>query len=131
MDSMSPLTQAACMAQVLSSPTRLKLIKLVEVEELCVCELAEVLGISQPAVSQHLSKLRQAGLVSERRAGQMALYSAAAMDVLVQAAIGPALAADIRDLPEMAGQLERLAVVRLRRLEGAPPLTDINYREES
>jgi ArsR family transcriptional regulator len=71
------LADLACLAQVLSSPTRLKILRLVQVEELCVCELAAILGVTQPAISQHLAKLREAGLVVERRSGQMALYRSA------------------------------------------------------
>ncbi len=117
MAKMTPIATAACMAQVLSSPTRLKLLKLVETEELCVCELAELLAISQPAVSQHLSKLRQAGLVSERRAGQMSFYRARNVPELVNAAVLPVLAAAAADLAEMAPYLERLATTELRSLD--------------
>ncbi len=60
--------------RVLGDPTRLRIVKLLSAEEYCVCELVHLLGLSQPAVSQHLAKLRAAGLVSERRAGQWVVY---------------------------------------------------------
>lgn len=43
--------------------------------ELCVCELTRALGISQPMLSRHLALLREAGLVSDRRAGVWIYYA--------------------------------------------------------
>jgi len=60
--------------KALADPTRLKILKLVLDAELCVCELQELLQISQPAVSQHLAKLKTAGLVQERKAGMWRYY---------------------------------------------------------
>lgn len=60
--------------RVLGDPTRLKIVKLLAAEEYCVCELVHLLEMSQPAISQHLAKLKAAGLVSERRAGQWVVY---------------------------------------------------------
>jgi DNA-binding transcriptional ArsR family regulator len=60
--------------KTLSDPTRLTIFKLVLSEELCICELQSLLGISQPAVSQHMAKLKGAGLVRERRAGMWTYY---------------------------------------------------------
>lgn len=60
--------------KTLADPTRLKIFKLVLDDELCVCELQSVLGISQPAVSQHIAKLKTAGLVQERKAGMWTYY---------------------------------------------------------
>lgn len=56
--------------KALGEPTRLKIIRLLAEQELCVCELEEVMQISQPRISQHLKILKQAGLVNERREGQ-------------------------------------------------------------
>jgi len=53
--------------RALGDPTRLRILALLRVREACVCELVARLPISQPAVSQHLRRLRQAGLVQERR----------------------------------------------------------------
>lgn len=56
--------------KALGEPTRLKIMRLLAEKELCVCDLEEILKISQPRVSQHLKVLKQAGLVKERREGQ-------------------------------------------------------------
>lgn len=56
--------------KALGEPTRLKIIRLLATQEMCVCELEEIMQISQPRISQHLKILKQAGLVTERREGQ-------------------------------------------------------------
>ncbi|MBA4495073.1 ArsR/SmtB family transcription factor [Paenactinomyces guangxiensis] len=61
--------------KALSDKTRLRILALLKVEDLCVCELVEILQISQPAVSQHMRKLKNAKLVKERRSGQWVFYS--------------------------------------------------------
>ncbi|MNO53357.1 HTH-type transcriptional repressor AseR [compost metagenome] len=61
--------------KLLGDKTRLTIIKLLEQRECCVCELVEVLQISQPAVSQHLRKIKDTGLIKEKRKGQWIFYS--------------------------------------------------------
>lgn len=54
----------------LAHPTRLRCLMLLHHGgEFCVCELTQAVGASQPHVSRHLAYLREAGLVSDRRAG--------------------------------------------------------------
>lgn len=55
---------------------RLKIVYLLEEEkELCPCDLADILGMSIPAVSQHLRKLRDGSIVETRKEGQTIYYS--------------------------------------------------------
>lgn len=61
--------------KALGEPTRLKIIKLLAERELCVCDLEEVMQISQPRISQHLKVLKHAGLVNERKEGQRTICS--------------------------------------------------------
>ena len=61
--------------KALGQKTRLKIIKLLTTNELCVCEIEEILGISQSAVSQHLRILKNASLLNEERRGQWVFYS--------------------------------------------------------
>ena len=61
--------------KTLGDKTRLRILGLLRNQELCVCDLTEVLEISQPGVSQHMRRLRQSGLVKERRGGQWTYYS--------------------------------------------------------
>jgi len=60
--------------KVLADPTRMKILKFLLEEPVYVCELAEVLGISQPTVSQHLRRLKGVGLVEENREGRRICY---------------------------------------------------------
>ena len=55
---------------------RLKMIYLLDEEkELCPCDLADILGMTIPAVSQHLRKLKDGGLIESRKEGQTIYYS--------------------------------------------------------
>ena len=62
--------------QALSDPRRREILALVRDRELPAGEIAERFDISRPAISQHLAVLRQAGLVTERRAGTRRFYRA-------------------------------------------------------
>lgn len=72
---MDSQTECARALRALAQPVRLSIVSALAGGELCVCELERVLGMTQPAVSQHLKVLRAAGLVTERREGQWALQS--------------------------------------------------------
>jgi ArsR family transcriptional regulator len=59
----------------LSDETRLRIINLLYEKELCVCDIMEVLQIPQTKASRHLSYLKNAGLVTDRKQGQWVYYS--------------------------------------------------------
>ncbi len=58
-----------------SDPTRLRILHMLRGGELCVCDIVEVLNVSQPKVSRHLGHLRKAGLVDARKEGLWIHYS--------------------------------------------------------
>ena len=60
--------------RVLSDPTRLRIVQALGREELCVCDLAALLSLSQSTVSHSLRALRQLRLVRFRKAGKIAYY---------------------------------------------------------
>lgn len=65
------LDERAAVLDVIAQSTRLRLFYVLDqVREVCVCDLAEILAISQPACSQHLAKFKACGLVSTRRENQ-------------------------------------------------------------
>jgi ArsR family transcriptional regulator len=64
---------SACL-RVLADPTRVRLLALLDREELTVAELSEITQLAQPRVSTHLARLKEAGLVRDRRAGVSAYY---------------------------------------------------------
>lgn len=57
-----------------ADPSRLRMLLLLEREELSVAELQEILGMGQSRISTHLAQLKQAGLVEDRRNGKSVLY---------------------------------------------------------
>ena len=61
--------------KALSDETRLRILKLLSKRKLCVCELEAALGLPQSKVSRHLTVLRSAGLVEDRRDGLWIFYS--------------------------------------------------------
>nr|WP_028784630.1 metalloregulator ArsR/SmtB family transcription factor [Thalassobacillus devorans] len=69
------LEKVAQVLKLLGDKTRLTIMGLIKDGECCVCEFVEVLQMSQPSISQHLRKLRDAGLVKEQRRGQWIFYS--------------------------------------------------------
>ncbi|MGN8768003.1 ArsR/SmtB family transcription factor [Paenibacillus barengoltzii] len=66
--------------KMLADKTRLTILTLLKEQELCVCDIVDALEISQPNVSQHLRKLKSAGLVNETRKGQWVYYSLRVVD---------------------------------------------------
>jgi len=58
----------------LADPTRLRLIRLIHRQELCVCELTDAVQLPQYQVSRHLRELRRVGLVEARRSGRWMHY---------------------------------------------------------
>lgn len=62
--------------KLLADPTRTRLLyALLEAGELCVCDLAETIGVPESSVSHALRLLRTAGIVRNRRAGRVIYYS--------------------------------------------------------
>src|SRR5258706_11436957 len=100
------------MASILKSlrlaadPNRLRMLLLLEQEELTVAELQEILAKGQSQISTHLAQLKQAGLVEDRRMGKNSFYRLRApaelMDLLRPAAIEIPEAAQDRDALRLA-----------------------------
>ena len=61
--------------KALSDETRLRVIKLLERGELCVCDITAALDMVQPKVSFHLSALKEAGIIKDRKQGKWIHYS--------------------------------------------------------
>ncbi len=69
------LDRLAAVFKALGDPSRLRLMLALRGGEMCVCDLAAFLGVSESAVSHQLRRLRDLGLVRNRRAGQCLYYS--------------------------------------------------------
>ncbi len=68
--------KAAALAKALGDPVRLQLVDVLRKHagKVCVCELVPLFDISQPTLSHHLKKLRDAGIVDSERRGLWAYY---------------------------------------------------------
>lgn len=61
---------------IAGNQVRLKILFLLKMEnELCPCDLADILEMSVPAISQHIRKIKDAGIITSRREGQTLYYS--------------------------------------------------------
>ncbi len=68
------MTSIVKILRVVADPNRLRILLLLRSEELSVAELQEILVMGQSTISTHLSQLKQAGLVEDRRTGKNSLY---------------------------------------------------------
>lgn len=75
MGKINDIEQAAGLLKLLGDRTRLTMLRILLEQDCCVCEFVEIFQASQPAISQHLRKLRDVGLVKETRRGQWMMYS--------------------------------------------------------
>jgi len=90
-ETMPPEEELADMAElfkVFGDSTRIKILFILSKCEMCVCDIAQTLGMTQPAVSYQLKVLKQAKLVRNRKAGKTVYYSLA--DSHVETIIGMA-----------------------------------------
>lgn len=69
------LYDAAELFKVFGDSTRTRILSALFIEELCVCDIAEILGMTKSAVSHQLRTLRQTKIVKARRAGKEIFYS--------------------------------------------------------
>ena len=75
MPTQQQMDKTADLFKMFSDPTRLKILAALFKEEMCVCNLSDLLGISQSAISHQLRLLRVNRLVKNRREGKMVYYS--------------------------------------------------------
>jgi ArsR family transcriptional regulator len=114
---MPSMPQIVKILRVVADPNRLRILLLLDGEELSVAELQEILVMGQSTISTHLSQLKQAGLVEDRRTGKNNLYrlaSSGAAPVLDQL-VDTLLARAEKEIPEApADQAARRRVVKKR-----------------
>lgn len=68
-------THLAAIFKALADPTRVRIVSILAQTELCVCDLAATLGMTQSAVSHQLRLMRDMRLVKSRKAGRMVYYT--------------------------------------------------------
>ena len=60
--------------KALAEPHRLRILKMLQVRPLCVCEITDILGLATSTVSRHLAVLREAGLITDEKDGKWVEY---------------------------------------------------------
>lgn len=68
------MQRVAAIFQLLADPTRARIAAALAVDELCVCDVATVAGLSMSAASHQLKRLRDHGVVTYRKEGRLAFY---------------------------------------------------------
>jgi len=74
-DNANEFNQLSSIVGLISNDVRLKLVWLINEDRFCVCDLADILQMSVPAISQHLRKLKDIGIVETTRNKQTIYYS--------------------------------------------------------
>ena len=74
------MKDAVRLFKALGDPTRLRIVKLLERGERCVCQLTAALGMGQSRISRHLAILKDAGLIEDRREGKWVHYRLSCRD---------------------------------------------------
>lgn len=69
------MSDLSSLFKALSDETRIRILNLLNRQDLCVCELVEILELPQPKVSKHIAKLRSINLVNTKRNEQYIYYS--------------------------------------------------------
>ncbi|MCM4159278.1 winged helix-turn-helix transcriptional regulator [Antarcticibacterium flavum] len=76
--------QMTKLLSIAGNDVRLKILFLLNMEnELCPCDIADILKMSMPAISQHLRKMKDAGFIASRREGQTLYYSLVKSEIQV------------------------------------------------
>lgn len=102
----------------IADSTRVRILKMLEPGELCVCQITAILGLAPATVSKHLSLLRMAGLLSHRKQGRWVFYRLSSHDNNPYAPPVLQLMADILgDDPVIAEDKSRLETINSVPLE--------------
>jgi ubiquinone/menaquinone biosynthesis C-methylase UbiE/DNA-binding MarR family transcriptional regulator len=101
--------------RVVADPNRLRILLLLRGEELSVAELQEILTMGQSTISTHLSQLRQAGLVEDRRTGKSSLYRLVASEGILDSLLSEANS-EIPEAPADQAAMRRVLRKRLDRM---------------
>lgn len=107
--------------RLLADPTRLRLLLLLEEEELSVAELQEIMGMGQSRISSHLAQLKRAGVVHNRRSGKNVYYGPAQRGQPngAQARVQEIVRTLAREMPETARDRTALKVALRKRQDKA------------
>ena len=118
----TPLGRTLDVAKALANPARLRILSALETGECCVCQLTAVLSLAPSTVSAHLSELRRAGFLLDRKDGKIVHYRLSERPSLK--AWMRVVVADLRGDERLAADralLERVKSVDIETFCGAGP----------
>lgn len=101
-----PIDKMVTILKLLGDKTRLTMLLLLKESDCCVCEFVEIFEMSQPSISQHIRKLKDANLVKETRKGQWIFYSLNRDNDFY-----PAIHTILNQLPAQGDKIKRLIEV--------------------
>jgi ArsR family transcriptional regulator len=105
--------------RLLADSTRLRLVLLLEQEELSVAELQQILGMGQSRISSHLAQLKRAGLVADRRVGKNVYYGANNRQSIQRERVAEITRLLARELPDTSRDRTSLKLVLHKRQDKA------------
>ena len=111
---LAPKSKADMMFRAFSDPIRLRILRLVRGQELCVCDLVDILRLPQPTVSRHLSYLRKAGLVDAREERSWNFYRLTPARTSLHEKLLDCLGSCFSDVPELSADAKRARRVKQR-----------------
>ncbi len=100
--------------KALADPVRLKILYLLTVRPCCVCELSEIFGLTQPALTKHLQKLHDAGIISVEKFKNYQIYFLITEDEKTEK-----LVKDILSIPD---EIEEEIRVMMEKIRNSPPM---------
>jgi ubiquinone/menaquinone biosynthesis C-methylase UbiE/DNA-binding HxlR family transcriptional regulator len=101
--------------RLLADPNRVRIVLLLEREELSVAELQEILAMGQSTISTHLAQLKQAGIVEDRRTGKNILYRLKTIGNGTQEQVLGVLKHAVKEIPEAGEDRDALRLALRRR----------------
>lgn len=108
--------------KALADPTRIKILQMLEVRELCVCEIHAALHLAQPTISKHLKILEVAGLVDKQKEAQFVIYSPESSPanphvaaILEEVGLWAGESAETKELLERLEHIDRNEISKQRR----------------
>jgi ArsR family transcriptional regulator, arsenate/arsenite/antimonite-responsive transcriptional repressor len=101
----------ATLLKALADPTRLRIVNLLGSSPLCVCNIEQVLGISQTATSRHLARLQLAGILKSERRAQWVYYSINSAFLRRHAPLMEYLEREFREDPQLVRDRDQLALL--------------------
>jgi len=110
------LKQAEMLFKAAGDRTRLRIMKILEEGPLCVCQIVEILGLAQSAVSKHLSILSGVGLIDDERQGKWTFYRLAKPRITEVQLLLKAVRTCSCDDPQVAKDKVKVASEKIRSL---------------